>query len=126
MTTTQATKATFCKSVLAGLDLTWYDLTGTKAVSHDRVVRVELVSPRISGTYTGFRVQLIHMVNGPIDSKVFAFDDYMKATGTASNSGNGLCVVDHCGWRWYLAEPKSTKPMVDAIRGYLAAFEATP
>ncbi len=125
-------KASFCRSFewIYGSDITWLDKTGIERLPDGRVVRYELETHGCQGTYVGFLVTILNPREGKIDSKMFLFDDYMNIRSNRSDDRlkgphayhDGFVVISNLGWRWYIAEPKTTRPFCEAVRAYVEAF----
>lgn len=94
------------------------------------VARIELDEQGYQGRYSAFRVDIIHRVNGKLDSLVFAFSDLLDPKkrsderrdhegfyGWASNGGEI--------W-WYIATPTASniKNVVAAVNEYLGMWQA--
>lgn len=130
---TKGTKSGFCSGLEWSIAITWLDLTGIHKFSDGRIVRIELATSGVSGTYAGFQVTIISPTNGKIDEKFFAFDDYLprseRKDGRQVNyplSAKAECfvVIAHCGWDWYIAVPNSTDAFCVAVEEYVRAFDS--
>lgn len=131
MSANKTTKSQFCESFPWPMRIHWMDLTGVTKLDNDRMVRIDLVCGAVAQTYIGFRVQILHKRTGLIDQKVFAFDDYLSAAhgdrtdGRTDWGGPGratFSVVSHVAWDWYIAKPKSTDALTNAIWAYVDIF----
>lgn len=97
------TKKGFCLKLDWGVAIDWYD----------------------RGHYVGFRVTIINPQMGPIDSKFFAFDDYLKQeerSDKRKDYAGGFEVIEHCGWDWYISVPGDTSYFTGCIEDYLFTF----
>jgi hypothetical protein len=140
-------KAEFCRSLSWAMDFKWLDLTGLVHLQNGNVATVELAERGTSGDYPGFQARVTNPSTGEVASKFFAFDDYMDASEAARTdiaeakarhpgrdehpaypgTPGGRCyvLIAHCGWRWYIAEPKdeTTKPYCAAVETFLKAYQ---
>jgi len=125
-------RSAFCSSLEWSVPIKWLDLTGMFQYPDGRLARIELSTRGTVGHYPGFLVSIVSPTAGPIDKKYFRFDDYMSRElehrkddrDNWPMSADGLCfhVCDHCGWKWYIAEPKTTKPYCEAVETYIGLF----
>jgi hypothetical protein len=127
----KGTKDGFCRSLGWGIDIRWFDLAGLHRLDGERSAKVELATRGTSGQYEGFLVTVLNKREGKVDSKFFAFDDYLGRSLKSRTDGredyplgDNVCfhVSSHCGWCWYIAEPKSARPFTEAVEAYLEAF----
>lgn len=126
-------KTKFCLSLDWNMEFSWYDLAGFHQMKNGNIAKIELHEYGTMGTYPGFRVQIISKKSGIVDSKFFEFDDYLDRKENRvddqddyPNSPRNGCfmVISHCGWKWYIAEPKTTRPFCEAIESYISNFDS--
>jgi len=134
----KGSKTAFCKSLEWQIKIEWLDKTGFYKLKDGRVVRIEPETHGTSGEYPGFLVTILNPKEGKVDSKFFLFDDYLDPTskgrkdGRANDDstsspypvGKNTCyhVIAHTGWKWYIAEPKTTRPFCEAVEQYVEIF----
>jgi hypothetical protein len=124
----------FCRSfdwILDWKKIWKYDRTGIYQIDGARLAKVELSTYGTAGQYEGFRVTVINKVTGKVDEKFFRFDDYLDPSLDARTDGRkdypiggNRCfeVVYHCGWDWYIARPRTTRPFCQAVESYVESF----
>jgi len=80
-----------------------------------------------AGAWNGLHVRVRRSDTGEVDAKYFPWNDHLKPAAKQEHPNariqNHLMVIDHCGWRWYILQPESTKPIVDAVMRWLRTFE---
>jgi len=107
--------------------------TCTRKLSGGRIARISL-SERNGRTcptqdcYTSLEVEIVGTKTGPIDKTLFVFDEHLterKDTRTdyPLRGNRAFMVLAYCGWGWYIAVPKSVKPLVDAVEKYIGMFK---
>lgn len=119
-------KAVFCASLEWSIVIQWFDTTGMHELSSNRVAKLSLHYPSTVGHHSGFRVEIFNKKSGRIDTKFFRFDDFLDRSARTDDRkdyplGTNTCfqVIDHCGWRWYIAQPRTTKPFCEAVEKYI-------
>ena len=118
-------KTTFCQSFPWKRKIQWFDLQGITLLDKTRRASITLATHGISPDYTGFDVRITNKQDGKIASKTFLFKDYLdprKRADSRSDFQESFKVVDHCGWDWYIAIPRDTAPLVEAIEGYIETW----
>lgn len=108
----------------------------TRKLSGGRIARISVSEYGgrglpTSGTFISLKVEIVNIKEGPIDSALFVFDDHLDRSRRTDNRGDfpgrsdsrTYMVLDHCGWGWYIAVPKDTKPLVKAVEDYIGLFE---
>jgi hypothetical protein len=104
-----------------------------RKISGDRVARVSLsdengVSLSTQGHYVSLKVEIV-FANGSIDRQLFVFDDHLaersdkRTDYPTGGKGRVFQVIAYCGWEWYIAVPKTVKPLVVAVNKYIKMFE---
>lgn len=121
-----------------GIPLVWFDRTAHFAVDADRVATITLYER--SGAFPGFEVVLIGKRTGEIARHAFRFNDYLPAGERKDERQAGSkhpwpaegCSVSFHGWtdgglkrevEWYIAAPKSTRPICKAIETWIESFK---
>lgn len=108
--------------------LHWNGFVGLHALDEDRVVKVELVEG--SHTVCRLRVTVLNKRTGPVDVTVFAFSDHLSFAMTdredsredwkgSMHAWNGHGAH---GWEWYIAVPKTTRPLCAAVEEHVRFF----
>jgi hypothetical protein len=113
-------KAKFCRSFKWKIEIKWFDRVGVHQLPDGRLARIEIVTRGTVGDYRAFKVSILSKQEGVIDQHVFAFDDYFAET--TDNRIERFEVVEHCGWKWYIEKPRTTRPLTAAIEEYIATF----
>lgn len=130
MARSEETKSGFCRSFDWKIDIRWFDLTGVTRIDDGRIARIQLETRGTHAQYEGFLVKVLNKREGVIDQKYFLFDDYLNPALKARTDGRddyplrgNLCFKVHgpC-WDWYIARPKSTRSLCDAIENWLEMF----
>lgn len=126
-------KENFCRSFEWHIDIKWMDLTGFVRIDEYRRAKVMLARTTLSAdNYDAFKVSIINKHDGVVDVKVFRFDDYLDTSldGRSDNRtdyplGRNDCfhVTSYIGWRWYIAVPKTTRPLCKEIENYIEIFQ---
>jgi hypothetical protein len=121
-------KTWFCRKFPWKIDIDWFDLTGTHAIDYNRAAEIELAMGVTHDTYPGMRVRIFSKITGEINSKYFKFDDYISPALNAREDGRadwplggGACylVIAHCGWNWYIAIPRDSRPFCEAVERWV-------
>jgi hypothetical protein len=122
-------KARFCAGLPWGIQIDWFDLSGAHSLGPDRLAIIELATHATHGHYPGMRVRITSRTKGEIDSKYFLFDDYLDKSreGRAddredypeSQRAGCFMVIDHVGWHWYIAQPRTATPFCRAIERWI-------
>jgi len=120
-----------------GFEGAFNGLSTTQKIDGNRIARVSLSTSNgqgkipTHGHYVSLKAEIVDIHKGLIDSAVFAFDDHLdtaKRKDTREDypipGTRTYMVIDHCGWDWYIAVPKDTKPLTKAVRAYIALFGA--
>jgi len=120
-------KEAFCRSFDWDIDIKWMDLSGYVRIDDDRRARIQLATHGTMGEYRAFIVSIISKRKGKIEAKSFLFDDYLSDRSDNRSDyplGKNPCfmVIDHIGWRWYIAVPKTTRPLCQEIEKYIEIF----
>jgi len=96
------------------------------------VARIELSEQGYQGNYSAFEVEIIHRVNGKLDSLTVAFHDALDPADRSDNRGK-----DHkgfWGWAanggeigWYIATPtaNNVKNVDKAVNEYLKMWQGS-
>lgn len=108
----------------------------TRKLSGGRIARISLSEYGgrglpTSGTYISLKAEIVNIKEGPIDSALFVFDDHLDRSRRMDKRpdhpgftrSRTFMVIDHCGWDWYIAVPKETKPLIKAVEDYIGLFE---
>lgn len=109
----------------------WHGNVGYVTLGQRTVARIELSEFGYQGRWSGFRVTITDGVNGRVDECNFMFHDYFDAKDRVDGrvqehpnqafhawSSNGGPVD------WYIAKPKSAKPISSAISEHLRFWQA--
>ena len=128
----QGTKDGFCKSLNWEIPIEWFDLTGLHKLDEDRNAKIELATRGTMDHFPGFSVVILNKREGEVDRKFFKFDDYLDRALKARTDGRedyphsagNSCyeVTSYCGWEFYIAKPKTTRPFCAAIEAYVGSF----
>lgn len=94
-----------------------------------RLARIDFATRGTAGQMEGLRVTILDSLCGTIDSKLFAFDDYLSERADDRRDyplgGNPtFAVVTHIAWDWYIARPATTAPLTEAVARYVELFRA--
>jgi len=118
-------KTTFCKSLDWKIPIHWFDLTGIFEFPGDEVRRA-VITLRPTTThdhFDGFEVQIVNKHEGMVALKCFSFNDYLSERSDARDDyRDGFGVIAYCGWEWYIAIPKTTRPFCEAVEAYIALW----
>lgn len=124
-------KEAFCASLAWSLELQWFDRTGYHKLDDERRARIVLETRECGGEYPGFNVTILSKNSGVIDQKYFKFDDYLDTSleGRTDRRSDyplrgNTCyeVIAHCGWEFYIAKPKDTRPYTEAVERWIDQF----
>jgi len=122
-------KTNFCQSFPWKLKIKWQDLEGIVTLDADRRAVIEL-SERNNHTpyadhFVSFLVKIVSKTNGTITSKLFLFSDYLdirkRVDARPDFKTNGFHAWH--GTEWYIAIPKDTTPLVEAIENWIEAWK---
>lgn len=120
----ESTPESFCRSFKWGIDIRWSGKTGIHQMGDGRIAKLTLTTRSsrghipTSGCYVGFAIEIKSKQGGDIDSHRIDFDDHLvQAPG--SRKHDCFIVIDHCGWKWYIMQPKSTSPFCQAVEAYI-------
>lgn len=105
----------------------------TRKISGDRLVKISLSENNgetcpTRGHYVSLKVEVVNTKTGPVDSSLFLFDNFLRVRKDDRKDYPGRCggrafqVISSCGWKWYIAEPKSVEPLVHAVNEYVGFF----
>lgn len=108
--------------------ITWHGFVGLHALDSDRVVKIELLES--SQSVGSVRVTVLNKKTGPVDATVFSFTDHLSAdmkdrTDDRSDferTPSAWCGHGRHGWEWYIAVPKTTRPLCAAIEEHVRFF----
>jgi len=82
------------------------------------------LGPPTLGTYVGLEASIVNIRTGLIDRQLFLFEDLLdERKDEKRDYKGGFCVVAHCGWKWYIAVPKSTNRLTSAVMTYVNMFK---
>lgn len=121
-------KAAFCARLPWGIEIDWFDLSGTHSLGPDRLAVIELAEGGTHGSYPGMRVRITSRTKGEIDAKFFKFDDFLDRSMEGRTDGRkdyplaqNCCfhAIAHCGWSWYIAEPKTATPFCRVVERWI-------
>ena len=130
------TAVDFLKQLDFKIPIKWTDRTGTCLIGDGKHAKLELDTYGTHRHYPGMRVSIMHKRNGKLDTRYFLFDNYLDITdkGRKDNRqgdyplGRNRCfeVIQHCGWGWYIALPKTTRPFCQTLEGWIDEWRETP
>lgn len=106
----------------------WFGAVGVRALGRDRVVRVEpsehvRVGYPTQGIFVGLRVEVVNKHSGHVDDVYLYFDEVGMVRGDQRQDyEGGFSVHSSAGWSWYIARPKTTKPLVDAVEAWIGLY----
>lgn len=124
----------FMKELAFEIPITWRDASGTHRMDDDRHVNLSIITRGHTSHYTGVNVRVMHKKSGEIDRKFFLFDNFLDRHARSDNRelqdngrpdyplNNTCCcfqVISTCGWFWYIAVPKTTRPFCEAVEGWI-------
>jgi len=127
----KSAKEEFCRSFEWKIDIKWMDCTGLVRLDENRIAKIVPARTRTAEHYDGFTVYIIHKQKGNVDGKRFAFDDYLNTDMSGRKDGRdehplgkNTCfeVISYVGWKWYIAVPKTTRPLCEEIEKYIEIF----
>ena len=113
------------------IPIEWFDLTGYHRIEDPahlesgRRAKIQLVTSGTQDHYTRFLVQIVDINSGVIDSNYFRVNDYLVEHDCGryeQKNLNGLEIIGYCGWHWHCRGPKTTKPICEAIEGWIDQF----
>lgn len=108
----------------------WHGNVGYISLGARTVARIELSEFGYQGNWSGFVVTITDGINGKVDTCNFHFHDYFDARDRVDTR-----VKDHpnqafYAWSsnggevdWYIAKPKSPKPIASAINDHLKFWQ---
>lgn len=119
----KSTATDFCRSFPWTKDITWFDGKGVvKLASRRATICLREIGESV-GNFREFRVCIIAASGETVDATNFAFDAYLsERADTRDDYDGGFKVVSHCGFEFYIAKPKDTAPIVQAIEKYMDLF----
>ena len=105
-----------------------------RKLSGNRIARISLSDENgrtisTQGHYVSLKVEVVDVTTGPIDRQLFVFDDHLtersdnRTDYPGTGGGRAFQVIAYCGWEWYIAVPKTVKPLVNAVNKYVKMFE---
>lgn len=108
-------------------EIEWFDLTGYVKIDSDRLAKISLDDNGHKDHYSRFVVEIIDINKGRIDSKSFKFSDYLPANErsdkrTSDYNGPFEGFDGSRGLEWYIAVPKTTKPLCNTIANWINLF----
>lgn len=116
----------FCSSLGWTIPLTWRGREGIHLLDADRRAVLTLSSSYIGGHYPQFTVEIVSKTKGVIARRNFVFDEFLPAGNRSDGRkdyplGGNTCfeVVEHCGWKWYIAVPSSTEPYCRTVESWI-------
>lgn len=121
----------FCESIEFDIPISWFDRLGVHVIDDDRRAEIELKYGRVAGYYNSFRVTIRSKTAGSITFHNFAFDEHLPREDRLDDHpdypGPGrqtecFVVIDHCGWKWYIARPETTRPLAEAIEAFVELY----
>jgi hypothetical protein len=125
-------KQTFCEKLEWSREIVWSGLTGMTRIDGDRLAKIELAATASLRTdYPGFRVTILNKREGEVDSTYFRFDEHLDCTLTGRTDGREdypipqnrtFQVIAHCGWDFYIAKPRTTRPFCEAVERHIEMF----
>lgn len=121
----------FLQSLEFDIDIKWRGKFGIHRLDDDRHVRLTLTTNGKHQHWEGMRGKVFHKQSGELDHQTFMFDDFLSASlgqrkdGRSDHPlGSNTCfqVIEHCGWHWYISEPKTTKPFCEAVESWIGEW----
>jgi len=118
----------FMESLEFEIDVTWRDKSGTHKLDDNRHVSIVLATSGTHDKYPGVKVTVYHNQNGALGSHYFRFDDFLdkdKRIDQRPDYPGGdrrtlhFQVIGHCGWYWYIATPKTSRPFCEVVEGWI-------
>ncbi len=109
----------------------WHANVGYLSLGPRTAARIELSEFGYQSHWSGFKVTVVDSVHGRVDECAFHFHDYFNQSDRVDDrvrerpeqafyawSNNG------CPLEWYIARPKSPRPITSAICEYLKFWQA--
>ena len=114
--------------VNSGMSITWFDLSGVMQIDDNRAAVIGLVSRGTRDRYEGIGVSIVDKYTGEIVGKRFWFVDYLVRAKHQAHINAKSWMNLHVGLYqgnidWYIIVPESTKPLVDAVKKWIAQFK---
>jgi hypothetical protein len=108
-------------------DVTIFGVKAFYTIDENKIAEIVLRTGGTVDHYTRLQVTIQHKDNGDIATNSFMFQDYLEPTPASLAHPNSDMVHNMHIWRnreidWYILEPKSTKPIVDAIFEYIEIY----
>lgn len=113
----------------------WFGAAGYIDLDGTRRAKVELSTVdwrgvETPGYYPSLVVTILDVtIPGSIDQHMFPFDQYLSERSDNRPDWNPSPKVPlfrvsswACGWNWYVAEPRTTRPLTEAIERYIEVF----
>jgi len=108
----------------------WQGKSGVWKLDDERIATIKLNTSGTHGHYTGVAVDITSKLTGKIKEKWFNFDEYLDRNDRTDNRtadyphGNNscYCVIDHCGWQWYIAIPKHPERFTKAVELWICCW----
>lgn len=100
---------------------------GMRKLSNGNVVKCVISTTTTFEQYEKLTITITNITDGKLDRTDFRFNDNLKhAPNTHPNANvkDGLKVILHCGWNWYINKPteSSVKSMVTTIEEHISFF----
>lgn len=108
-----------------GIKESWIALTSVWKMDEDRRAVITLDASGYVDHYRRFVVEISSKTSGLIHKQAFEFSDFLDLNQRADNRSDypGPYEVNaNIGWQWYIAVPKDTKPLVEAILQYIDSW----
>lgn len=109
-----------------GLKMQWIGSELFIHLDQDRRAAVSISTNGHAEHYVMLVVRIVNKREGQVDSKSFGFSEYLREVGRSDTRHDmpdqRFEVVSHVGWHWYIAVPKTTKPLTEAVAAYAALF----
>ncbi len=124
MTKSTGVKKAFCETQFPIPGVEWLDDMGMLPLAEGRFARLEVATFGIANQMTRISVTVLSRETGKLDQKDFHFADYLsERSDTRTDYDEGFQITGHyAGYGWYIAVPKSTAPICEAIGRYLEHF----
>lgn len=126
------TRAAFMRSLdwspveALGLKMQWIGSELFIHLDQDRRAVVTISTHGAADHYEKLVVRIVNKKDGPVDTKAFKFNEYLRGVGRSDSRHDhpdqGFEVVSYVGWHWYIAIPKTTKPLTEAVAAYATMF----
>lgn len=111
----------------------WHGNVGYVSLGPRTIARIELSEFGHSGHWSGFKVSVVDGVTGRLDECSFKFHDYLTKEDRVDDRTDMPDQAFHA-WEsssssrkdldWYIARPRSSKPVSNAINEYLRFWQA--